>query len=245
LAVPKLGELIPDPEVLLAMEPEQLAGCLLQIMNSRPGRERMVTVGHWLYELFEGPNPPFASQHHHAVFRALAEAWNWLEVQGLIVQPDEANGRGGWRVPSRRGEKMVNADSFARYLKGAALPREFLHPQIVQKVWLLFLGGDYDTAVFQALKEVEVAVRGAAGLPETDYGVDLMRKAFHSSKGTLADKAAPDSEREALAHLFAGAIGYYKNPQSHRHVGLTEAAEAREMIMLASHLLRIIDTRKP
>ena len=240
----RLAELVPDVEVLLAMQPEQLGGCLLQIMNSRSGRERMVTLGSWLYELFEGANPPYAARHHDAVFRALAEAWNWLEVQGLIVWPDQANGQSGWRVPSRRGDKLVNAESFAHFLRGTALPREFLHPQIVEKVWLLFLGGDYDTAVFQAFKEVEVAVRGAAGLSETEYGVDLMRKAFNPSKGPLADKGAPDSEREALAHLFAGAIGYYKNPQSHRHVGLTEAAEAREMIMLASHLLRIIDTRK-
>jgi hypothetical protein len=58
LMMPQLSQLVPDVEVLLAMEPERLGGCLLQIMNSRPGRERMVSLGHWLYELFEGANPP-------------------------------------------------------------------------------------------------------------------------------------------------------------------------------------------
>jgi hypothetical protein len=90
--MPRLGDFIHDVEVLLAMEPEQLAGCLLQVMNSRPGREKMVTVGNWLYELFEGPTPPFSSQHYNIVFRALAEAWNWLEVQGLIVWPTRLTG---------------------------------------------------------------------------------------------------------------------------------------------------------
>lgn len=49
--------------------------------------------------------------------------------------------------------------------------------------------------------------------------------------------------REALSHLFAGAIGSYKNPSSHRRVDL-DAEQATEMTMLASHLLKIVDAGK-
>ena len=71
-----------------------------------------------------------------------------------------------------------------------------------------------------------------------------MRKAFDKRTGPLIDPNQPEAEREALAHLFAGAIGSYKNPHSHRTVSITDPREAQEMTMVASHLLRIVDARK-
>ena len=68
-----------------------------------------------------------------------------------------------------------------------------------------------------------------------------MWKAFGEG-GPLVDATAPKAEQQALAHLFAGAIGSYKNPHSHRSVTI-ESTEAAEMIVLASHLLGIVDKR--
>jgi len=71
-------------------------------------------------------------------------------------------------------------------------------------------------------------------------GTPLMRKAFDPESGLLADKTVPKAEREALSHLFAGSIGCYKNPHSHRDVELT-FNEAFEMLLVASHLLQVLD----
>jgi hypothetical protein len=70
-----------------------------------------------------------------------------------------------------------------------------------------------------------------------------MRKAFHTETGPLRDSTAHEAERQALSDLFAGAIGSYKNPSSHRHV-VIGPEEAVEMIMLSSHLLKIVDSRR-
>jgi uncharacterized protein (TIGR02391 family) len=128
------------------------------------------------------------------------------------------------------------------YRKANLLPKELLHPVIAQKVYAAFLRGEYDTSVFQAFREVEIAVRAAGGFAPTDVGVALMRKAFDSANGPLADQGSPQAERDALAHLFAGAIGRYKNPTSHRTVPL-DAPETIELLFLASHLLKIVDSR--
>jgi uncharacterized protein (TIGR02391 family) len=79
-----------------------------------------------------------------------------------------------------------------------------------------------------------------------------MRAAFKPSEkkgqatapGPLTDTELPIPEQEAMANLFAGAIGLYKNPQSHRHVP-THAEDAAEVIVFASQLLRIVDRLRP
>ena len=45
-----------------------------------------------------------------------------------------------------------------------------------------------------------------SGRRSNPNGVDLMRKAFHADKGPLTNLSDPEREREALSHLFAGAM---------------------------------------
>src|SRR5574341_114760 len=202
---PSISSIIPDPETLLALEPEELAGVVLEYLNSLSEND----LGQLNRYNFSLPHTVqgYPSQYREKIGQALMEAWVWLEREGLIAP--RPGSQGEWVFITRRGRRLKKTADLQAYRRADLLPRHLLHPLIAQKVWSSFLRGEYDTAVFQSFKEVEVAVRNAGGFALTDIGVDLMRKAFNESTGPLTNLTLQVPERQALSHLFAGAIGMY------------------------------------
>lgn len=233
-----LTSLIPDVDVLVSLAQEELAEVVLQLA----AEHRQNNLIH-LQSITSHINGYPQNRRKEAEL-ALAEAWNWLLVHGLLIPEPGINGSNGFMLLSRRGQNVLATGSFKTYARSVGFPKTLLHPSIADEVWLDIVRGDLETAVFKAFRTVEIAVREVGQYSTTDIGTPLMRKAFDKVNGPLSDQQQPEAEREALAHLFAGAIGSYKNPHSHRTVTISDPTEAQEMVILASHLLRIIDSRR-
>ena len=243
----KISDVFPNPDDLLALEPEELAEVLLRRLQavveerqrSNPSTRESFDVN--FHNFFNQNNycesPPEFGSRQPEVDSALMEAWSWLESAGLLARSRDSTA--GLFFITRRGRAIKSPNEFLEFRRGTILRRHLLHNTIADRVYPAFLRGEYDTAIFQAFREVEVAVRKACGFGSDQFGDKLMRSAF-GSKGVLTDQSVPVGEQEAMGHLFAGAFGVHRNATGHRHVP-TDPAEAAEIIGLASYLLRVVD----
>lgn len=237
-----LLKIFPDHEVLLEINPEELGGVILEYLNSIPASERNIYLRKDVFCAEIGIQG-YPTKSHEKIKQVLAEAWGYLEKELLIIMlPGDITGN--YYFITRQGQKIGNKNDFESYRKANLIPRGLLHPEIYRKIWGAFLRGDYDTSIFIAFREVEVAARTAGGYNFSDYGDKLMRKAFDEKDGLLTDYSLPVPERLAMSHLFAGAIGLYKNPQSHRIVNLSDVSEVVALLFFASQLMNIIDRAK-
>ena len=246
----RLFDMLPDAEHLLSLSAEELAGPLLVSFEDRDRiiPENIIGYDNLEIERNRNPNLNFLHGNCEEVLFALMEAWQCL-VSERFVAPRPTNLASEGRGPisttiyfvTRKGQKIETLEDYEAYRKTDFLRKHQLHPIIAEKVWFIFAQGSYGTAVLEAFKQVEIAVRKAGGYSDNDYGTNLMRNAFHTDDSKLIDKNQHQQERQARYFLFAGAIGSYKNPSSHREVEYAPE-EAAEIIIFASHLLRIVDT---
>jgi uncharacterized protein (TIGR02391 family) len=168
---------------------------------------------------------------------AISEATGWLRMHGMIARRIEDSNPDSIFV-TRRGHEAL-AKSLAE-IRAVDRVQENLHPLLQQRVRRQFLLGEYEQAIFVAMKAVEIRVRELGGFGDDVIGVDLMTQAFKPS-GPLADSSAPKGEIEGTMMLFRGAYAILRNPSGHREVSFDDVTEASEAVMTASLLMRMLD----
>ncbi|MFC4373292.1 TIGR02391 family protein [Nocardia halotolerans] len=120
-----------------------------------------------------------------------------------------------------------------------------LHPDISAVAGRPFAQGNYDSAVFDAFKVVEDRVQTLTGSNQS--GKPLMTSVFNEQQPKLDTSSAKagarqrNDELEGFKFLFLGAAQGLRNPRGHGGPLHTSEDEAREMLGLASLLMRGLD----
>lgn len=168
--------------------------------------------------------------------QALVEAYSWAFTEGLFTwDPSQMTGN-WWRV-SRRGQLLKHHNDVLDLSSREILPKAFLHPIIAEKAAPIFRSGNFDSSVFEAFKQVEIAVRDAS--QEKSDSSNLMKMVFNPTSGRL-NTLNEGAEREGLMFVFAGAMQLFRNAAGHRNQ-LLEPKEAAYLLIHASYLLALLE----
>jgi uncharacterized protein (TIGR02391 family) len=219
------------PDQVRELPTEGLALVLLAQLARSPDQ---VHLGNLLNQAEQG----YAGEQDRQLLHGrISDAVAWIESRGLVGR---LNNHSDWgRLTALGREIAADSRALAKLFAADRLAGK-LDAALEAKVRLPINSGDYETACFTAMKEVEVAVREAGEFPDSLIGVALMRQAFSRDNGPLTDMETEPGERVAMMDLFAGAIGAFKNPSSHRSVDFADPVEAVEIVQLADLLLRIV-----
>ena len=175
------------------------------------------------------------------VRRSIAETFDWLYLRGLIALPHD-HGAGEWYYVTERGRQAADDANALAAIRAVERLGVDLHPALAQRVRSQFLLGEHESAVLLAFRAVEIRVGDLGAFDTSSIGVPLMMNAFNPDKsGPLADPKLDAGEQKATQFLFAGAIGAFKNPSSHRQVDYGDPTVAAEAVLLADLLMRLLD----
>ncbi len=223
-----------EPETLRTLSAAECALILLRQMakGSDLNANSMMRGAQQAYEYNNEPDVPL-------LLNRLSDSWAWLESRGCIGPSSTQTG--DWRRLTTRGIQLAESDHVLAVIEAEDRLSLNLHPTLESKVRPIYSLGDYETAAIAAMKAIEVRVRTLSGESDSAVGVNLMRNAFKKDGGSLADVDADPGEQVATMELFAGAIGTFKNPASHRTVDYADPTEAAEIVLLADLLMRLLD----
>ena len=236
---------VPDARDLLALSTRELAGKLILILRkldepiNPPDIIAQIPISAPQFGMVDG----YSAKYQNEISEALQDAFKWLEENSMIERSDKHPENAELRVLRREAKEIRNEDDFQKLMLWRSVNEDMLHPQIAAKTVVHLARGEYGDAISFAMRRVEIEVRDASGFGTDKYGVDLMHKAFGEG-GPLRDNDVNKSEEEGLRFLFAGMIGTYRNAFAHRDVHIENVTEALTIVMFASHLLHIIDSRR-
>lgn len=115
------------------------------------------------------------------------------------------------------------------------------HEALKSKVRDDYVEGDFESCVFKAFRLLEETVRNKASQPASMLGTSLMAAAFRNGGVLKHPDAQVEPETEGIHALMRGAIGWLKNPASHRTVSHCDPQRTAQILAFADYLLTLTD----
>lgn len=134
----------------------------------------------------------------------------------------------------------------ARQAPVRRLTFENLHSEIQRAAGDLFADGHFEAAVQEAIKSLEVRVRGTTGVDKS--GVALMLEAFRAANPKIDvskhEGRSGDDEKQGFEAIFRGVMLGMRNPGAHELFTEGDPQQALEYLGFMSLLHRRIDDAK-
>jgi len=144
-------------------------------------------------------------------------------------------------IEIRRGSISFDLEEKASPIMSGILREcaKFIDPKLYERC----KDKDYHDVVTNAFPILEDRIRAKIGADPSYSGRKLIDEAFNPKTGklTLGETA---SEREAFYFIFQGALGFLRNPPSHRLTEEENNTETFEIICMVDLLLKIVDKAK-
>ncbi|MCL5677525.1 MAG: TIGR02391 family protein [Firmicutes bacterium] len=120
-----------------------------------------------------------------------------------------------------------------------------LHPRIEEVSRHLFQDGHYAQAVLEAYKALNIAVKDKSGVQLLD-GQKLMSRVFDEDAPRLRlndlQSESDKDEQRGYKFIFMGVMTGIRNPKAHEIVKLDDPVKASELLLLASLLMKHVDS---
>ena len=109
----------------------------------------------------------------------------------------------------------------------------------------LFRDRHYTRAVEEAFKCLNNIAKDKSGHTEKD-GADLMKTVFSANSPVLKlnnlESRSKRDEQQGYMEIFAGSMTGIRNPRAHEHGLVDDPEVALELLVLANHLMRKLDS---
>lgn len=120
------------------------------------------------------------------------------------------------------------------------LPASIFDDQLSSRCAHHFEQENYEEAVQNALKTLEVKIREAGDFSKDDYGDNLATDAFNPEDGPLSF-GETKGEKEGVMFLYRSAFKTFYNPTKHRFLGDLDKEQAYHILCFVNMLIKMLE----